>query len=180
MQDYKRVLSFWFDRKDTSAWFKKNKKFDVIIKKRFELLIRAAKRGSLKSWEKNPKSCLALILLLDQFTRNVYRDKKEAFEGDGLSQKIVLEAIKKKFDKKLTKNERMFLYMPLMHAENLEMHKISMSLFKKLGNKNTLNFAREHEDLIKKFGRYPHRNKILGRISTAKEKKYLATPEAGF
>ena len=180
MKEYDKVLQFWFDRKDMKVLFKKDKKFDSLIKKKFETLIREAKRGSLSEWEKSPESSLALILLLDQFTRNIYRDKPEAFEADGLSQKIATEAVKKKFDQKLPKSRRWFFYMPFMHAENLAMQRRCVRLMAATGSEASLKFAKMHEGLIREYGRFPHRNKILGRKSTPKEKKYLATPGAGF
>lgn len=182
--DEKKVLEFWFGRGHTPRfkrfWFEKSFATDRKIKARFGRTLEAAKKGRLNSWTATPRGRLALIIVLDQFSRNIYRGKAESFAADAKSLRLAKEAIKKHEDRLLHPLERIFLYMPLMHSEKKINQKQSVMLFTKLKMKENLWYAKEHKRVIDTFGRFPHRNPILKRRSTKKELEYLAKPGAGF
>jgi|ETN01SMinimDraft_4_1059930.scaffolds.fasta_scaffold90295_2 uncharacterized protein (DUF924 family) len=182
MHEYKKVLTFWFSKKIKPYWFKKNKRIDAIIKRRFYNILKKAKNGELDKWKESPKGRLALIIVLDQFSRNIYRDNKKAFASDKKALYLTMEGLKNKDDKKLNISERSFFYMPLMHSEGQKSQKESIKQFRaleKLGGK-TLKWAIMHKKIIDKYHRFPHRNVILGKKSTKKELAYLSQPGSGF
>lgn len=182
--DEKKVLEFWFGRGRTPRfkkfWFAKSFATDRTIKERFGRTLEAAKKGRLKEWAATPRGRLALIIVLDQFSRNIYRGDRRAFAADTQALRLAKEAIRKREDLKLHPLERVFLYMPLMHSEKKADQKQSVALFTKLKMKENLWYAKEHKRVIDTYGRFPHRNAILGRRSTKKELEYLAKPGAGF
>jgi len=176
--DYNVVIDFWFNNKQ--KWFVKEPEFDTLIKERFLTVYDQAINRELENWKNKAESLLSLVLILDQFPRNMFRDTPQAFFGDEISLFLVKEAIEKGFDLKLNSDQRMFLYMPLMHSELLLDQELSVELYSKMENINTLNYAIAHHDIIVRFGRFPHRNKILGRISTLQELEFLRTPNSSF
>ena len=170
------VIKFWFEELGPDQWFfKPTKKFDALIRRKFLKTYEAVVRGETADWRKNPQGRLAEIIVLDQFSRNMFRGSPQAFLYDSLALALAQEAIAAGADRKMSKDERMFLYLPFMHSESKKIQKESMRLFKSLGDKQTTWFALDHKKIIDTFGRYPHRNKILGRKSTAAEKKFMLT-----
>ena len=179
------IIKFWFEDIGKDLQFKKNKNLDDKIKLRFHGLLEKAKQGELDSWKNNPDSAFALIILLDQFSRNIYRDDKKSFEGDVLALNIAKEGIEKDFDKQIDSKRRAFFYIPFMHSENIEDQKKAIELFEELSNehegaKNNVKYAIAHKKIIEKFNRFPHRNQILGRESTREEIEFLKTKESSF
>jgi len=172
------ILDFWFDREVEKLWFNSNRDFDKKIQSLYEDTYQAGVDGLLKDWEESPKGVLALIILFDQFPLNMYRGNKKSFDAEAMSREIARKAIENNFDQQLTLSERSFLYMPFMHSENLEDQRASVSLFEKAGLKSNLRFAKHHQSIIQRFGRFPHRNKILGRGNTQEEEQYLNSEEA--
>ncbi|MBL8158519.1 DUF924 domain-containing protein [bacterium] len=182
--DEKKVLEFWFGRGGTPRfkrfWFEKSFATDRKIKERFGKALEQAKKGRLKAWAATPRGRLALIILLDQFSRNIFRGDARSFAADAYALRLTKEALKNREDRKLHPLERIFLYMPLMHSEKRSDQAKSVALFTKLKMKENLWYAKEHKRVIDTYGRFPHRNAILKRRSTKKELEYLAKPGAGF
>lgn len=174
------VLTFWFEETSPKQWWKKDKAFDKKVEARFGELVEDALAGRLDHWANEPRGALALVLLLDQFPRNIWRGNAKAFAGDWKARVVTRLALSEGYDEQMTEDQRAFLYMPLEHSENPSDQEDSMKLFEGLGNEYYLKFAIEHHELIKRFGRFPHRNKALKRKSTAAEKTYLKQPNAGF
>ncbi|HEV8341804.1 MAG TPA: DUF924 family protein [Candidatus Binatia bacterium] len=189
-----QILSFWFsDALDSPEaakaqgkfWFGRSDAFDEEIRKRFGDLPERAARGEFEAWRDEPRSALALVLLLDQFPRNLFRDSARAFEFDAKACEVALGAIAARFDQKVHPIEAVFLYLPLEHAEDLELQNRSVGLFEKLCERapdsmksqfeEFADYARRHRDVIQRFGRFPHRNAVLGRKSTSEESDYLAS-----
>nr|AID57565.1 hypothetical protein [uncultured bacterium]AID57600.1 hypothetical protein [uncultured bacterium] len=178
MKSPEDILSFWFDEAGPSAWYKKSDEFDALIRSRFETIaIQLAgdlSRRAPHLWENNPASALALIIALDQFPRNMYRSTNAAFAWDALALGAAKRLVAKNHDLKITQGQREFIYMPYMHSENLADQDSCIALVdQRLKNENTLHHAREHRKVIAKFGRFPHRNLSLGRVSTTAEMAYL-------
>jgi uncharacterized protein (DUF924 family) len=136
--------------------------------------------NELFDWRESAIGSLAEIIVLDQFSRNIYREKPAAFACDALALALAQAAIAKGFDKELTDEQRVFLYMPFMHSESKLIHKEAVKLYKALGIQNNLDFEYQHKAIIDRFNRYPHRNKILGRDSTKEELEFLKQPNSGF
>ncbi len=183
--DSQSVLDFWFGAPGSAeagttrdVWFTKRTAFDQECRDRFEALHRAAASGALDDWSRTPHGTLALVILLDQFSRNIYRDTPQAFAQDAHALRIAREAIARGFDREMTPLERMFLYLPFEHSENLADQVRSLELFSSLQRfpetENVMKYAMAHSDVIARFGRFPHRNAILGRKSTPEEERYLA------
>jgi len=167
------VLSFWFEEVTSKQHFSKDEKFDALITERFGELHTDIANGKYKELEESSEGSLALIIILDQFSRNMFRDTAQAFTYDAEALRIARRATERGFDKDLTQEKRHFLYMPFMHSENKEDHKVAVDLFSSLENKETLKYELDHKRIIDRFGRYPHRNKILGRETTPEEKEFL-------
>lgn len=191
--DAQEVLDFWFgSRSDAqygstrSEWFRKDPAFDAQIRARFGDAIEQAVAGGLKEWDaQGVQGTLARIIVLDQFTRNTGRDTPAAFEGDVLALAAARELVASGADQSLPPFQRWFAYMPFEHAENAQMQEQSVQLFTALaeaapGFEGVLDYAHRHRGVIARFGRFPHRNAILGRASTPEEEAYLAQPGAGF
>ncbi len=174
------VLDFWFKETPPRQWFQKNADFDRQVEQRFGATLAAAAAGEFDAWLETPRGALAVVILLDQFSRNIYRDDPRAFDNDGKAQAITRSQVGKGADRQLESMERTFLYMPLMHSENAADQELSVELFEAWSNANTADFARRHRDIIKRFGRFPHRNKVLGRTSTAEEAEFLKQPGSSF
>jgi uncharacterized protein (DUF924 family) len=178
------VLRFWFDgdrnRYRRDRWFRSNEKFDALCRERFEFTVRAAMDGALDNWAATPQGALALVIVLDQFPRNIYRGTHLAYAGDAHARRVAREALNQGFDAKLTPVERLFLYLPFEHSEELPDQDLSVRLFSALaqapGLEKVYESAKRHRKVIRRFGRFPQRNAALGRVSTAKEEAWLAEP----
>lgn len=174
------ILKFWFAELEPKQWWIKDELLDRLIGERFAELHAQAARCELFAWRKTAQGRLAEIIILDQFSRNMFRDQPEAFAQDALALALAQEAIACRADRELTPVERNFLYMPLMHSESLAIHAVAVDLFTKNGLEGSLEYEIRHKAIIERFGRYPHRNAILGRESTAEELKFLKQPGSGF
>lgn len=169
------ILHFWFEETKPYQWFRRDEAFDNAIRTRFGALHEAAKAGKLDVWRAHPRHSLALIILLDQFSRNLYRGDARAFAQDAQALDVAREAIRRRFDKLFDAKARAFFYMPFMHAEDKGVQDECVALFTaQLPDTYNVPFAVEHRDIVKRFGRFPHRNKVLGRASTPEEIQFLA------
>jgi uncharacterized protein (DUF924 family) len=177
---YKDILNFWFHELTPAHWWKKDDALDAEIKQRFAAIHAQAARCELFDWRMAAKGRLAEIIILDQFSRNIFRDSPQAFAHDSLALALAQEAVAVGADKALSPSERSFLYMPFMHSESAAIHQIAVTLFSAPGMENNLDFELKHQAIITRFGRYPHRNKILGRESTAEEIEFLKGPGSRF
>lgn len=166
------VLNFWFVESGFKKWYAKDPIFDQAIRERFGALHEQALRDELNNWRATPEGRLAEIILLDQFSRNIYRDSAKAFAGDALALQLAQEAVASGADQSVGLERRAFFYMPYMHSESKEAQLAGMPLFESTPNAK---YAREHKEIIDRFGRYPHRNAILGRDSTPEEIEFLKT-----
>ena len=178
--DYENVLSFWFSEVASSKWWVKETDFDSLITDRFLALHEQANKCELFEWRSSAKGRLAEIIVLDQFSRNIFRDLPKAFASDSLALALSQEAIALGLHHELSEIERSFIYMPYMHSESLTIHDIALELFKDNGIQSNVNFEVKHRDIIEEFGRYPHRNFILGRASTVEELAFLKQPGSSF
>ncbi len=174
------VIGFWFESLEPSQWFGKNPALDAEIAERFGELLEAAGRGELWSWRLSARGRLAEIVVLDQFSRNIHRDTPLAFARDPVALVLAQEAVASRIDRHLDVAWRAFLYMPWMHSESLAIHDEALGLFDQPGLEASLRFEHRHRDIIARFGRYPHRNAILGRTSTPEEQAFLAQPGSSF
>ncbi|MBL8258787.1 MAG: DUF924 domain-containing protein [Candidatus Competibacteraceae bacterium] len=172
------LIAFWFAESSQARWFDSTVAFDQTLRERFLATYRAAADGQLAEWEQTPAGALALAIALDQFPLNMFRGKPESFATEAAARAVAERAIAREFDRELKPMERLFLYLPFMHSENLADQDRSVQWFDRLGLDDSARFARHHRDLIVRFGRFPHRNAILGRDNTAEEIAYLASPEA--
>ncbi len=172
------VIGFWMEA-GPSRWFEKDPTFDQAIAARFGPSVEEALGGELEDWAETPSGALALTLLLDQFPRNIWREDSRAFSGDEMALKIARLAIERGQDLLLSRPERQWIYMPFMHSERLEVQVDGLALFKdRLDDPKTYGFAVLHHDIIERFGRFPHRNAVLGRDTTPAEQAFL--DEGGF
>jgi uncharacterized protein (DUF924 family) len=184
--DPEKILDFWFGREDEpgygefrEVWFRKDPEFDRMIRDRFEDLHEAAATGGLDGWKEEARSCLALVILLDQFPRNMYRGDPKGYATDRKAQETAGYAVDRALDRELPAFQRMFLYMPFMHSEELEQQRRSVELFRGLGGEgeaDPTSYAVQHMEIIERFGRFPHRNEILGRQTTPEEAEFLNQP----
>ena len=172
------VLDFWFDEENTKKWFKSSPEFDAEIKQRFETLWESASRDELNNWKSSAEGCLALCIVLDQFPLNMFRGNSKSFATEKQSIAIAKQTITVGFDDEIAVSRVSFLYMPLMHSENLEDQDLCITCFAKRGLDDNLRFAKHHRGIIEEFGRFPHRNQILGRESTREEIAYLNSKKA--
>ena len=166
------VLAFW-RAAGPDKWFSKNDAFDAEIRSHFLPTYEAAAAGKLASWENKAESALALLIALDQFPRNMFRGDKRAFAADPLARQVADRAIARGFDQQLPPAERTFFYLPFEHSENLADQERCLTLYRALGNAENLKWAELHADIIRRFGRFPHRNAMLGRDTTAEEQTFL-------
>lgn len=180
MSSVEAVLSFWFDETSPEQWYGKDSAFDGLIVHRFSGLHAQAVAGELWAWRDTAKGRLAELIVLDQFSRNMFRNTPEAFAADGMALALAQEAVRSGADRELTQTQAAFLYMPYMHSESLVVHGEALRLFTALGSESSLLFEKRHRDIIARFGRYPHRNSILGRQSTPEELDFLRQPGSGF
>ena len=180
MIEAKSILDFWFIECSPKMWFKKNDEFDTLIRNRFLNSIKKSLKTNIDDVNVALDTYLSLIILLDQFTRNVFRNSSKSFEGDNKAVKLTKIAIDNNFIKGSNHHYNIFFLMPLMHSENILDHRLGLPLFKKFTNENTFKFALKHKDIIDKFDRFPHRNNVLGRISTKSELEFLKLPGSRF
>jgi uncharacterized protein (DUF924 family) len=177
---YQSVLDFWFKDHSPQHWFTVDEAFDAEIKQKFGALHKAARACELVSWRKSAHGRLAEIIVLDQFSRNLFRGTAEAFASDGIALVLAQEAVALGIDNHLEQNEKWVLYLPYMHSESAFIHETAVELFSELGLAEVLDFEFKHKEIIDRFGRYPHRNKQLGRQSTPDEEAFLKQPDSGF
>lgn len=183
MRDSQRdVLNFWFVETKPQQWFQKNDEFDHLVYTRFHAVYLMARQGVFDAWKKDADGCLALCVLLDQFPRNMFRGKPDAFATDTLAKQVAIYAVDKGFDQVLSPHKRRFVYLPFEHSEILHDQMRAVDLFLSMIDDDPLGYeyALRHMAVIQRFGRFPHRNAILGRKNTPDEDVYLAQIEAGF
>jgi uncharacterized protein (DUF924 family) len=177
---YSNVLQFWFEELNSQQWWEKDNALDKRIYNRFQSVHQQASQCELYQWRKSAKGRLAEIIVLDQFSRNMFRDTPQSFAQDSLALVLSQQAIAVGADKELNAIERSFLYMPFMHSESLLIHQQACLLYKANGIDSNYQFELKHLQIIEKFGRYPHRNTILNRPSSAKEIIFLSQPNSSF
>jgi uncharacterized protein (DUF924 family) len=174
------AVAFWFDETPADKHFAKDEALDRAITERFGALRDRLLASGAAGWDDDPDTLLAAIVVLDQFSRNIYRGSGEAFAADALSLDLTRRALAKGWDEHIPPERRAFLYLPLMHAEDREVQRQSVACFTRLGLAENLDFAKAHRAVIERFGRFPSRNAALGRVSTEAEKAYLSQPGAGW
>jgi uncharacterized protein (DUF924 family) len=193
---FQRILTFWFGsssdetKERATRWWKKDPAFDQEIRAEFESDLLRAMRGELDEWLEEPESSVAFVVLLDQFSRNMYRDTPEAYDQDERALAATLKGMERGFDAQLAPLQRYFFYMPLMHAENRAVQRRSVEMFERLAQEKDTGFdgmlrgaadyARSHRDIVERFGRFPHRNSILERTTTGEEAVFLLSPGSTF
>ena len=178
--DARAVLAFWFDELTPEQHFAKDDALDATIRERFCALHDLLMASGAAGWRDNPDCLLAAVIVLDQFSRNIHRGTGQAYAADTIALALTLEAIGKRWDVDMAPDRATFLYMPLMHAENVEAQRLCLQKFTALGRAENLRFAMEHAVVIEQYGRFPSRNAALGRQSTAAELEYLKRPDAGW
>ncbi len=177
---YAEIYNFWFAEITPAQRWKVDAAFDDLIRSRFAQLHEQANRCELYTWRHEPKGRLAEIIVLDQFSRNMFRGMPAAFASDNLALALAQEAVAVGADQALAAEERVFLYMPYMHSESKTIHEVALKLFEANGIQNNIDFELRHKAIVDRFGRYPHRNEILGRASTAEEIEFLKQPGSSF
>lgn len=177
---YQQILDFWFTEIKPSQWWAKDSNFDQLIEHRFGNMLQQAAKGELYHWRRDAKGRLAEIIVLDQFSRNIYRDTPAAFSQDAMALVLAQEAVSSGALQQLTADERSFLLLPYMHSESLAIHQLAEALYKDHAPDSNYQFELKHKVIIERFGRYPHRNAILGRTSTPEELEFLKQPGSGF
>ncbi|MFK8137935.1 MAG: DUF924 family protein [Bdellovibrionales bacterium] len=181
MEEYKNILDFWFEELSPMEKFQKNSDLDNKIKTRFLHLVEKAEKSECWRWRETPQGSLAEIILLDQFKRNIFRDQARAFSSDSFALSLTQNAISKGFDQDLNLEYRSFLYMPFQHSESLAIHEEGLRLMQLTGlDDGFIEYEIKHKVIIERFGRYPHRNEILGRESTDEEISFLQEPNSSF
>lgn len=178
--DAQAVLAFWFQELTPAQWFKKDDNMDRQIAERFSDVLARAAACECFEWRRTAQGRLAEIIVLDQFSRNIYRNEARAFANDALALGLAQEAVANGADQTLSAVERNFLYMPYMHSESAAIHTVALQLFDQAGLENNLDFEKRHKAIIDRFGRYPHRNALLGRPSTPEEIEFLQQPGSSF
>jgi uncharacterized protein (DUF924 family) len=184
------VLDFWFADEHKALWFKPSAAFDTTIRERFGALVESAIAGRLSEWEAAPDSCLALVILLDQLPRNAWRGTPRAFSGDAMARAVASRAVAGGIDRQIPLARRYFLYLPFEHSEDLADQERAVALFyawaeeypeaERANAKEQLRYVDRHKEIIERFGRFPHRNAILGRPSTPEEEAFLKEPMSSF
>jgi uncharacterized protein (DUF924 family) len=187
----KEVLDFWFGREGEEgygefreAWFTKDPEFDREVRDRFEGVYEEAAAGSLEHWKDEARSCLALVILLDQFPRNMFRGDPKTYATDDKAREVARHAVERTYDRVLPPYGRLFLYLTFEHSEDLEDQRFSVKLFRglaaEMGSEDLLGYAVRHREIVEQFGRFPHRNEILGRATTPDEAEFLRGPSSSF
>ena len=177
---YHGVLKFWFEEIKPAQWWAKVDQFDTLIAERYFKLHCQAVQGELFAWRENSRGRLAEIIVLDQFSRNIFRNSPLAFANDQMALTLAQEAVAQGIDMQLTPVERGFIYLPYMHSESRKIHEAAETIYRRHGNPASLRWELKHKSIIDTFGRYPHRNAILGRESTEEELIFLQQPNSGF
>lgn len=180
MRDIEQILTFWFEECTDKERFGKDPAFDAEIRRRFGVLVEEAMKGGLSEWCASLDGTLAYIILLDQFTRNIFRGSPTAFAADHLARAAAVKAIDGGLDAGLGNDRKTFLYLPLEHSESLEDQERCVALFEAMGDAEKTDYAVRHRDIIRRFGRFPHRNETLGRKSTDAELAFLKEPGSSF
>lgn len=179
-RDPELLLRFWFQEIPEANWWKQDEAFDALLGERFGGWHAAATRGELAHWRDSARGRFAEVLLLDQLSRNLHRNRPEAFAWDGMALVLAQEALRAGVAPQLPPRERAFLYLPWMHSESPLIHAEALRLFSEPGLEWNLDFEYRHKAIIDRFGRYPHRNAVLGRASTPEELNFLAQPGSSF
>jgi len=174
------ILNFWFKEVEQSQWWVKDLAFDQLILDKFANIHQSANACELFEWRSSPRGRLAEIIVLDQFSRNMYRDTPRSFSSDPLALALAQEAIAVGADKHLSTIERNFMYMPFMHSESLAIHEVAVKLYLNNGVNSSIDFENKHKIIIERFGRYPHRNIILSRKSSNEEIEFLTQANSSF
>lgn len=169
------VLDFWFSERVRALWFQSTPAFDAELCQRFVTTWQVARSGLLDDWADTGGGALALVIVLDQFPLNMYRGQSDSFATEAAARNIARRAIESGVDRQIDNNRRAFLYLPFMHSEALSDQEYALQLFAQPGLEGNLKWARHHRDIVQRFGRFPHRNAIIGRASTAEEIVYLAS-----
>lgn len=177
---HNEILRFWFEETDHKLWWRKDPAFDQALRQRFGDIHARAARCELFDWRRQAKGRLAEVIVLDQFSRNLFRDTPQAFACDPMALALAQEAIANNAHAALSPIEQVFLFMPFMHSESPAIHEIAVKLFESAGMADNLDFELRHKRVIDRFGRYPHRNSILGRLSTPAELAFLKEPGSQF
>lgn len=177
---YRDVINFWFDEITPEQWWEKDEQLDRTIRERFSSLHSSAGECELSAWRDDPAGRVAEIIVLDQFSRNIYRGTPMAFASDAVALCLSQEAIRAGDDLSLSDDQRCFCYMPFMHSESRKIHETAVELYTSLGLQSNLDFELKHKEIIDRFGRYPHRNDVLGRPSTPEEIEFLRLPGSAF
>lgn len=172
------LLDFWFSPENEKRWFNSTPQFDQQIREQFERLWQTGKDGELADWEQTSNGALALVILLDQIPLNMYRAQPESFSTEAPARAVANRAITQGLDQPLSDKGKAFLYLPFMHSEDLSDQDRSIALYDAAGLEDNLRFAHHHRDIIRQFGRFPHRNAILGRADTSEEETWLASDAA--
>lgn len=175
---FEELLDFWFSPAIRPHWFDSTPQLDAQIRERFETLWRSGAQGGLRSWEQTPRGALALVILLDQLPLNMYRGQAQSFATEALARAVATRALANGFAQQLQPDEQAFLFMPFMHSEDLNDQDRAVALYEGAGLAHNLKFARHHRELIRRFGRFPHRNAVLGRPNTEEELAYLRSEDA--
>ena len=174
------ILRFWFEALEPKQWWSKDAALDALIAERYAPLLASASRCELYGWRATPRGRLAEVIVLDQFPRQIHRDTPQAFACDPLALALAQEAVARGDDAALTPIERVFLYLPYMHSESAAIHAVGEPLMRERAPQHTHEFELKHKVIVDRFGRYPHRNAILGRASTPEEEVFLTLPGSGF
>jgi uncharacterized protein (DUF924 family) len=174
------ILKFWFEESTPQDWFTKSDSFDSKIKIRFGDSVQHAIDGDLNAWANQDESALALVLLLDQFTRNIFRNSPKSFVGDNKALETCIVTLGRGYLQRNSENHRYFMLMPMMHSENIAIQDASLPLFKQFAPEKAYGYAVKHRDIIAEYGRFPHRNEVLGRKSTSQEIEFLKEPGSSF
>jgi uncharacterized protein (DUF924 family) len=177
---YEEILNFWFEEIDQSLWWSKDDEFDQLVIEKYSDIHAAAAQCELFEWRITARGRLAEIIILDQFSRNMFRESASSFAYDSLALVLAQEAVSGGADQELLPVQRSFLYMPYMHSESLALHKLAVDLYHENGIQSSYEFEMKHIKIIETFGRYPHRNRILGRDSSQQEIEFLKQPDSGF
>jgi uncharacterized protein (DUF924 family) len=174
------ILNFWFVEHGAKQWWQKSSSFDAVIKRKFEPTYKATVVGELSEWRASARGRLAEIIVIDQFARNMYRDTPQAFAADPIALVLAQEAVSVGAPDHLNCDMQAFMLMPYMHSESLAVHEEAVRLFDRPGLEDNLDFEHKHKVIIEKYGRYPHRNAILGRASSPEEQAFLTQPGSSF
>lgn len=176
----REILTFWFDEVTPTQWFTKDEGFDETLRSRFGETVEAALEGRLADWAEAGESCLALILALDQFPRNIFRDTARAFAGDARAVELSWRCVARGWIVNWDENRRTFALMPMMHSEEIAVQEASLPLFRMFSGEETVDYAIRHRNIVADWGRFPHRNEFLGRESTEAEIAFLKTEGSSF